>query len=322
MSREREGGAGLQTTSASDGRPRWLTLPVMAVGALTVIGMALRLAVANDAVGGDEASTYWVVSGRALDGVISAVQTDQEITPPLYYLTAWLSAQIDDSPHLLRAPSFLAGAASIPAIYLLGLRTVGRRAALVAAALTTLSPFMIFFSAEARAYGLMMVLVMVSTLAMLFAVDEGGRARWWVIYGIASCAAVYTHYTCVFALGAQLVWLLWAHPEARKPALLANFAAAAAFLPWLPGLADDLNSPTADNLSALAPFGGRARSRQSRTLGDRALRRQRAIERRPGDAGSGAARRGGDSSRWPAIAVALVRSGRRVAWPHCVSIAA
>ena len=69
-----------------------------------------------------------------------------------------------------------------------------------------------------------------------------------------SCAAVYTHYTAVFVLGAQLLWLLWAHPEARRPALLANLGAALAFLPWISGLIADLNSPTTKILGALQPF--------------------------------------------------------------------
>jgi hypothetical protein len=41
--------------------------------------------------------------------------------------------------------------------------------------------------------------VMLSTLAMLAALDDG-RARWWVAYGACTCGAVYTHYTVVFAL--------------------------------------------------------------------------------------------------------------------------
>ena len=67
--------------------------------------------------------------------VISIVHTDAEITPPLYFVAAWLTTRIGVSPELLRAPSLLAGAAAIPLVYLLGVRTVGRRAALVAAAL-------------------------------------------------------------------------------------------------------------------------------------------------------------------------------------------
>jgi 4-amino-4-deoxy-L-arabinose transferase-like glycosyltransferase len=181
------------------------------------------------------------------------VHGDAEISPPLFFVTSWLTTAIHDTPAFVRGPSLIAGAVSIPVVYLLGLRTVGRSAALVSAAITAVAPFMIHQSTEARGYALMMLLVALSTLAMLLAVDTR-RARWWVLYGACSCAAMYTHYTCAFTLGAQLAWLLWAHPEARRPALLANLAAALAFLPWTSGLLNDLDSPTTDALSGLYPF--------------------------------------------------------------------
>ncbi len=138
-------------------------------------------------------------------------------------------------------------------MYLVGERTVGLVPDSSRPALTTLSPFMLHYSSEARGYALMMAFAVASTLALLIAV-EGGRARWWVAYAAASCAAVYSHYTCVFLLAAQVAWVLWAHPEARRPALLANLAAAVAFLPWLGGLRGDLGSTTTAILSALQPF--------------------------------------------------------------------
>ena len=223
----------------------WRALPAVVLTALTGLGLALRLVVADQSLFADELSTFWVVSTNGLAGVVSAVHTDVEITPPLFFVAAWLAAQIDVTPELLRAPSLLAGTATIPLTYLLGLRTVGRGAALVAAALTTLSPFMIFYSAEARGYAFMVAVLLLSTLALLDAVDNR-RGLSWVAYAVCACAAVYTHYTSVFALGAQLLWLLWAHPEARKPALLATVGAALAFLPWLSGLRADFNSPTTD----------------------------------------------------------------------------
>ncbi len=231
----------------------------MLVGALSVVGVLLRLRIAHQTLFADELSTYWIVTGRSLGGVWSIVGhrypwgATTEISPPLYFMAAWLTTQLGHAAELVRGPSLLAGALSIPVIYLLGRRTVGRRAALVATALTALSPFMIYYSAEARPYALMMLLVMVSTLAMLAAVDDG-RARWWVLYAVASCAAVYAHYTCVFVLGAQLVWVMWAHPELRRPALLANVAAIAGVLPWAPGMIHQLNSTTTAIFSALSPF--------------------------------------------------------------------
>jgi len=154
-------------------------------------------------------------------------------------------------------PALLAGTATIPVVYLLGRRALGRRAGVLAAALTALSPFMIYYSAEARAYGLMMFLLACSTLSMLLAIDTG-RGRYWVLFAVCSAAAFYTHYTSAFVLAVQLLWLWWAEPQARRRALIANAAAAALVLPWIPGLIADFRSSTLTLLSALSPFNAHA----------------------------------------------------------------
>ncbi len=225
----------------------------LVVAALTALGFAIRLQVAGESVFADELATYWIVSAHDLPGVVSVVHTDAEITPPLSFLLSWLTTRIDLTPELLRAPALVAGTATIPVIYLLGLRTIGRGAALVAAALTALAPFMIYYSAEARGYGVAVLLVTLSTLAMLAALGDG-RVRWWVLYAACSCAAVYTHYTSVFPLAVQVGWLFWTHRSAWRAALLANAAAVVCFLPWLSGLVNDFQSPTADILDLLSPF--------------------------------------------------------------------
>ena len=225
----------------------------IAVAALALAGLALRFELCRESVFADELSTLSIVSTNGLGGVWSAVHTNTEITPPLYFLAAWVASQLYDAPEITRLPALLAGVATIPAVYLLGLRTVPRQAALTAAAVVTLSPFAIYYSAEARGYALMILLVALSTLSLLLAVDTRKR-RWWIAYAACSCAAMYTHYTAAFVLLAQLGWLLWAHPEARRAALLANVAAALAFLPWLSGLRADLDSPTTEILSLLSPF--------------------------------------------------------------------
>jgi hypothetical protein len=223
------------------------------VAGLTAIGGALRLATADQSLFGDELSTYFIVSTHGLGGTIATVHDDIEITPPLSFVLAWLSSRAGMTTELLRAPSLLAGTATIPLVYAIGARTVGRMAGIVAAALTALAPFMIFYSSEARAYSPAIVLVLLSSLALLTAV-RGRRARWWAAYGACSCAAVFTHYTCVFALAVQLLWVLWAHPEARRAAILANIGAVVGFLPWLGGLSNDLASPDTKVWSMFSPF--------------------------------------------------------------------
>jgi len=221
-------------------KARW---PLILVAALTALAFALRLDQFGSSLLGDEMSTLWIVSDNGPAGVIDLVSSDAEISPPLYFLFAWLSTQLGSAPELVRLPALVAGTACVPVIYVLGLRTVGRAAALIAAALMALSPFMVFFSGSGRAYTLMLLLLMASTLAML-AARRTGRTRWWFAYGLASALAMYTHYTALFVLLAQFIWLLWAFPAGRRPALLANAGAAALFLPWLPSFFSDSDSPT------------------------------------------------------------------------------
>jgi MFS family permease len=227
---------------------------LLAVAGLTLLGLALRLARYEQSIFGDETSTLYIVDGRSLSDVLSLISGDAEISPPLYFILAWLSTKLGSAPELVRLPSLIAGTASIPLVYLVGARALNRNAGLIAAAVMALSPFMIFYSADGRGYAVAIALLLGSTLAML-AGARTGRARWWVAYGVLSLLAMYTHYTAAFVLVAQLAWLLWAHPECRKPALIANLAAAMLYLPWVPDLLDDTGSPTIEILSALQGSG-------------------------------------------------------------------
>jgi 4-amino-4-deoxy-L-arabinose transferase-like glycosyltransferase len=224
------------------------------VAVATAFGFALRVALVDQSLSSDELSSYWLVARHTgLSGVWDVVHTDAEITPPLYYSLAKLTTQIDATPAMMRLPSLLAGTASIPLTYLVGERTVGRQAGVAAATLAAVSPFMINLSAEARAYGLAVFLVLLSTVALLRALDGGG-VGWWVLYGAASCAAMYSQYTAAFALAAQALWALWANPGARRPVIYANLGAAIAWLPWIPGVVEDFGSPTRGILNPLFPF--------------------------------------------------------------------
>ena len=152
-----------------------VVLPLVVL-AMVVVGGILRFVVARQDLFGDELATYWVVSTRGLRGVVETVSTTAEITPPLSFVLSWLTTRLGLSPELVRLPALVAGIASIPLVYAVGMRTVGRSAAVLGAALTTLSPFMIFYSAEARGYGVLMGLLLLSTLALLLAIDTDKAA--------------------------------------------------------------------------------------------------------------------------------------------------
>ena len=224
------------------------------IAAIVILGAAIRVSQLHQSLLADELWSYVGATQPSFGRVIDWVRSDQEITPPLFTVLAWLSAKAGDPTVLIRLPSLLAGIVTIPLTYGLGLLTLrSRGGACLAATLAALSPFLIWYSIEARAYGLTIALVAASTLSLLLAIDRGGW-RWWACYAVFSCAAMYAHYTAVYVLLAQLAWALWFHPEVRKRVVVANLAAAIAYLPWLPGLVDDFQSPTQNAYGLLAPF--------------------------------------------------------------------
>lgn len=243
--------AGAGATRPSDRRDA--RAAAIAVALLTIAGAAIRIRVAHQALFADELATYWDVTAHGFGRLISTVHGNAEIAPPLPFILTWLAGHISHSPTALRLPALVAGTATIPLVYLVGRRLVGGAAGLTAAALTTFAPFMVYYSAEARGYGVMMAFVALSTLALVHAADTG-RRRWWILYVLATAAAAYSHYVSVFVLAAQLAWTLVMRPGARRPALLATAAAGALYLPWTTGVINDLNSPTTRILSALSPF--------------------------------------------------------------------
>jgi hypothetical protein len=75
-------------------------------------------------------------------------------------------------------------------------------------------------------------------VCLLRALDSR-RTGWWIAYSAVSLAAVATHLTAIFVLGAQALWTLAVHRDRLRPLLIANGVAALAFAPWLPRLRRD-----------------------------------------------------------------------------------
>jgi mannosyltransferase len=154
-----------------------------------------------------------------------------ESTPPLYYLLAWLwSRPLGTGEVGLRSLSALAGSASIVVVYLGAVALpLPRRAGLIAAAIVAVSPVMIWFSQDARAYALAFLLAALSFL--FFARARRGGVRdlvWWSLF---SALAIATHYFAGFLVLPEAALLLWGAAERRRVAVaVAAVLAATALL--------------------------------------------------------------------------------------------
>ena len=128
---------------------------------------------------------------------------------PLYILgmRLWI-VLLGTGEAALRLPSALAGIATVPLLYLLGRRTFGRAAGLVAATLLALSPLAIWYSLEAKAYALLLLVTVVAWLLLWEAVEQGGRWRWLGWAGI-TLIGLSVHRLFILSLLGQLVYIVY-----------------------------------------------------------------------------------------------------------------
>jgi 4-amino-4-deoxy-L-arabinose transferase-like glycosyltransferase len=208
--------------------PAWWPL-----AALTLLGAALRLAtLGSQSLWYDEAFTPVHVLHPSLSATLSSV-SHTENSPPLWYIVEWLFTRVFGTGEVaLRLPSALAGIAAIPVAWEIGRELTGRRAAIGCAALVACGPLFVWYSQEARAYELFVLLAALAMLAFLRALHRpsGGRMA---AFAAAGALALLTHYFAVFLLAAMCVWLLWER-RTRRAAIPAVAAIAVVGLALLP----------------------------------------------------------------------------------------
>ena len=153
----------------------------------------------------DEGATVFVLRDSLVQTMRAVAH--YESTPPLYYALAWAwSKAFGTHEAALRLLSALAGIATVPVVYALGRTLATRRVGLVAAAIAATSPYLVFYSQEARAYALYTLL---STVALLFCVRaiRTPVGREIALWAAVSVAAVATHYFALFLFAGQAVAL-------------------------------------------------------------------------------------------------------------------
>src|SRR4051794_24119625 len=175
--------------------------------ALTLAGAALRFGTLDlQSFWFDESVTVRLVRDD-LFGMLGQIP-DSESTPPLYYVVAWFWAKLFGVGEVgLRSLSALAGTATVPVIFALGARVASVRAGLIAAALAATNPLLVWYSQEARAYALLVLLCALLTLLTLEA-REHPRARTLAGWAALGGLALATHYFAIFIVGPAALWLL------------------------------------------------------------------------------------------------------------------
>lgn len=182
---------------------------------ITVIGAFLRFyAIGRQGFWYDESYTVLLV-GRG-PGEMLRLLPQLESTPPLYYWVAWVWARIfgfDEAG--LKSLSALCGTLTIPIAYLAARKLLANwRSALIVTALIAFNPFLIWYSQEARAYS-MLVLLSACTLLAFAYVLQRPRPAAIALWALACALALLTHYYAVIVVVPEIAWLLYEHRHSR-----------------------------------------------------------------------------------------------------------
>ena len=162
-----------------------------------------------------------------------------ESTPPLFYLLTWAWVHLigSDGAAAMRTVSALALVAAVPVAYGALRRLVGWEAALATAALLAVSPLLSWYAVDARAYGLLVLVGLLSVWAASAAIERPD-ARRLALWALAAAAALWTHWFAGFLVLGEALALLWLRRDAWRGVLLAGGTALLAVVPLLGLLRD------------------------------------------------------------------------------------
>jgi mannosyltransferase len=184
-----------------------------------------------------------------------AAVANREANGTLYFVALSVWRLLGEGEARVRFLSVLFMAATVPLLYLVGRRHVGSFAAGLAVVLFAINPFVVHYAQEARMYAMALFLVTLAVLSWSHAAETDER-RWWLVYGLASVAAVYTHFFSGFVLlGIGITWLLGLAPRTRR-SIVTQSAIALAIVP----IALFVAGSGGDQISWIGPFSEQALS--------------------------------------------------------------
>jgi mannosyltransferase len=195
-------------SSLIDATNRFVASPY-AIVALTI----LAFVVAAYDVGGkslwldEAASVNYTSSLSTLGNVISGGKQGYP-NMGLYYVLLYFWQQIFGSGEIaLRSLSVLLGGLSVPVMVLLGTRLFGRPTGLLSGLLLALSPFFVQWEQTARAYALLILLILLSSYFFVRQLEQPSRATL-IGYVLASALSFWAHYFAAFFLLVQALTVL------------------------------------------------------------------------------------------------------------------
>ncbi len=219
---------------------------------LIVVGaLVIRLTILNQSLWLDEAAQALMSSQPVRSIWLNRIS---DFHPPLFYYLASIWMKIGILDMWLRLLPVIFGIANIYVLYLLANKLFGEKVALLSSLILSISPFHVYYSHEFRSYSLLSLLATISTYLLV--------KEKFILLGAINALLLYTHYSSVFYLIAQVIYVIFYQRKILKKYLLSLIFSILLYLPWIPQFINQLNAginidnylPGWRNVLSLSPF--------------------------------------------------------------------
>jgi mannosyltransferase len=178
------------------------------IGVIALGGVAFMWRLGSSSLFSDETFSWHAAAGT-LGEVFSRVRATEN-TPPGYYLLLhfWIRVVGSDSEWTMRFLSVLAAIAFVAAVWWLGRLLAGDAVGLLAGLLAALSPLVVQYAQDVRAYIFVMLFTVVAVAAAVRATRGGDHVGRWVgVAAAASILAMWLHYTGLLVIAPLAVYV-------------------------------------------------------------------------------------------------------------------
>jgi len=158
--------------------------------------------------------------------------TALDVHPPLYYYVFKLWLSLGRNEMLMRFLSVIAGLITVPLAYVVGQIWQDEYIGILAAFVTALSPFLLYYSQVARMFSLCTTFSLLATYCLLKAIKIH-RLGFYIGFVLSATAALYTFYYTAFVLAAIFIYALFIRPRRLLALLISALAIAVLYAPWL-----------------------------------------------------------------------------------------
>jgi mannosyltransferase len=159
----------------------------------------------------DEASTLNFVTVDGAGGSFLEIwkyTLQYDPNPPIFvWLEYIIISLVGVSEITLRFAPALFGALTVPLIYFVGKEFIDENGGVIAATAFALSPFLILYSQEARAYSMLLFFITLTTLFYLKATQSEGL-KYWIVFAAFSACSVWVHFYTIIFLGSLILYTL------------------------------------------------------------------------------------------------------------------